>query len=242
MLALSGAYEKALAQLERIGPQSNAFIRLPLALYHFHRAEVFTHSEDFLRAEAELQLAEMVESRAEHVHIRKSLYFRAKGEFPAARSELELARQALGEAPALVLEQGVLELEDRSDLWSAKKHFKRVVALPDAPHFAGESCHGLANAYLSVVMLATGEAEEGLEKLTGAIERLRSAVLYVDTLRPILGRLLLERSMYYSTHREPTSAVIDLKLGLSLCTFGTHVRLGTRIKQELLDRHGVRVF
>ena len=242
LLGLAGAYEKALQQLERIGPQSSTLIRLPISLYHFHRAEVFTQSEDFQKAEAELILAELGQARPEQLRIKRSRYFRAKGDFLQAKVELDTAIELLGQTSILLLEQGWLELDERRDMWAAKRLFKRVLALPDAPHFAGDTCHCLAKALLSIAMLSTGEAEDGIEQLTKAIERFRGAVIYVDTLRPVLARLLLERALYFSTHKEPTNAVVDLKIGLSLCSYGTLNRLGDKIKLELLDRHSVRVY
>ncbi len=237
LLAVNGAYEKALELLELIGPTSSAFIKLPKSLYHLHRAEVFMHSSEFQIADQELQLAEHAGIAPEILYIMRSRYYRAQAELETAAEELQAGEAHVGATPLLRLEQGVLELERGTDRWKAKRAFEEVLELPDFPHFCGESCHVLARAYLSACQLKTGRAEEGLEGITKAIDRLRSAVMYVDTLRPVLADLMLTRSLYLATHREPGAAAIDLKIALAYCSFPRFAKRGDEIREELQWRH-----
>lgn len=237
LLAVNGAYEKALELLELIGPSSSAFIKLPNALYHLHRAEVFVHSSEFDKAEEELQLAEYAGIAPEILYIMRSRFYRAQGELETAAEELEAGTVHIGPTSLIKLEQGVLELERGSERWKAKQAFEEVLGMSDEPHFSGESCHVLAKAYLSACQLRTGEAEEGLEGISKAIDRLRSAVMYVDTLRPVLTDLMLSRSHYLATHREPGAAALDLKIALAYCSHPRFTKRGEEIREELQWRH-----
>ncbi len=242
LLGLCGSYKEALELLEKIGPQSRDLVRLPLTLYHLHRAEIFSQSDDFQKAEAELHLAELNNAPAMQLAIQNLRLLRAQKNHDDARDALEAAREKLGDSSVLLLEEGLSLLEQREDLWAAKRVFTEVLDRPEGPHFTGETCHTIARAYRSITMLWTGEAEEGVEEISKLIERLRSAVIYVDPLRPLLARLLLERGYYYATHRQPTSAVIDYKLGTSLCTYAPLIQLSEKLKEELEDRHEIKLY
>ena len=239
LLGLSGAYERAIMLLEKIGPASNRLIKLPLGIYHLQRAELFICSESFPQAETELTFAELAGASPEQIHIARSKFYRAKGNFLTASAELQAAEVRCGQTPALLLEQGVLLLEQRSDNWTAKQIFRKVMELPEAPMIAGESSYELGKAFWNVTRLSTGEAEDGLEDLYRSVDRLRSSVPYVDTLRPVLAQILLERAHYFATHREPTGAMIDLKVALTLCTYPTLMRRAEQVKEELRYRHNL---
>lgn len=242
LLGLCGSYKEALELLEKIGPQCRDLVHLPPSLYHLQRADIFTQSEDYEKAEAELHLAEFAGAPAMQLAVKRVRLLRAQGKADQAEHSLAAARSSLGDSPTLLLEEGLAMLEAREDLWAAKRVFDEVVKRPEAPHFAGETCHSLARAYRSITMLWTGEAEDGLTELSKYIERLRSAIIYVDALRPVLARLLLERGYYYSTHKQPTSAVIDYKLGSSLCRYAPLAALGEQIKEELFDRYEIKLY
>ena len=62
-------------------------------------------------------------------------------------------------------------------------------------------------------------------------------MLYVDTLRPILAFLMLERAYYLATHKEPRAAIVDMKLALTYCTFPPFITRGEDIREELAWRH-----
>ena len=242
LLSLCGSYAQALELLEKIGPQSRDLVSLPPTLYHLHRAEIFSQSSDYEKAAAELHLAELNDAPPLQLYVQRLRLLRAQEDSEQACQLLEQAREALGDSSVLLLEEGLTLLERREDLWAAKKLFTEVLERPEAPHFSGETCHTLAKAYKSITMLWTGQAEDGLEEISKFIERLRSAVIYVDPLRPILARLLLERGFYYATHKQPTSAVIDYKLGTSLCTYVPLLKLAATVKEELLDRHDIKLY
>ncbi|MCB0325025.1 MAG: hypothetical protein KDD69_15685 [Bdellovibrionales bacterium] len=241
LFQLAGAFEKALSTLEEIGPESRTFIPLPASRYHLQRAEVLSHAERFGEAERELHLAELAGAQGEELHIARSRHYRLKGDLAAATEELAAAKAVFGVSAPLRLEEGLLELGRRKDLWAAKRIFQEVMEMPDSPHFAGESTHHLAKAYWNATRLWTGEAEEGLDGISRAIDRLRSAILYVDTLRPVLSQLLLERSHYFATHKEPSAAVLDLKVAMAFCTYPLLASRGETIREELLWRHAVTV-
>jgi tetratricopeptide (TPR) repeat protein len=241
LLSLSGAYENALTLLEKISPSSNSLIPLPTDIYHLQKAEILTQAQNFDLAETELQLAALATAEPNRLKISTSRFLNAQGQIEAAIKELEQAQKVLGETSLLLLEQGFLML-DESKNWEAKKFFKKVLALPDMPHFAGETCHSIAQAFLNVTCLSTGEAEDGLDGLNQSIDRINYGILYVDSLRPILARLLLERAYYNARHKEPMSAVIDLKLGRTLCNYSSMTKICEKVQQELLDRHGLKVF
>ena len=238
-LALAGAYERALHTLERVGPNSSCFVPCPRPLYHMLRADIFTQAEAFASAERELQLAEQVGARADVRHVSKSRIFRGQGDYETALVELDDAVLHCGETPTILLEQGVLLLEQRQDMWRAKRLFQRVAGMDEATHFSGDSSTQLAQSYLEVSRLWTGEAEEGLEGLSRAIDRLRGIVLYVDTLRPVLAYLCAERSYYLATHREPQAACADLKLATALCTHPSLRKRAEQVIEELRWRHGI---
>lgn len=248
LLNLGGAYDKALELLDQIGPASNTLIRVPASIFHLFRAEVYMQCQDFANAEAELQMAEIAGAKGEQLYIAKSRFYRAQGDFQQAEQELEQAKKELeqrketrGKSPVVRLEEGFLLFEKKDEVWAAKKTFKEVMEMPEEPHFAGETTYQLARAYWNATRLRAGEAEEGLEGLNRCIERLRSAVYYVDTLRPVLAQLLMERSYYYATHKEPRAAVADLKVGLMFCTYPSIVNKTKEIKDELEWRHDLVV-
>ncbi len=239
LLSLAGAYEKALVLLEKIGPRGSAWIRMPQPLYHLHRAEMLTNAESFRQAESELQLAQLADVNHEQLALAKSRYQRMRFNFDEAKRELNHAIVLAGETPVLLMETALVLLEEGEDLWKAKSLFRKIMDMPDEPHFLGESTHQLAKAYWNVTRLRTGEAEEGLEELGRSVSRLRSAIVYVDTLRPVLAQILLERAHYYATHREPSAAVMDFRLALLLCSYPNLRSRAEKIKSELEYRYQV---
>lgn len=238
-LALAGAYEQALRTLERVGPNSNLLVPCPRPLYHMLRADIFTQAEAFASADRELQLAERAGAKADVRHVSKSRILRGQGDFETALVELDEAALRCGATPTILLEKGVLLLEQRQDLWGAKRLFEQVAGMDEAAHFSGDSSTQLARSYLEVSRLWTGEAEEGLEGLSRAIDRLRGIVVYVDTLRPVLAYLCAERSYYLATHKEPHAACADLKLATALCTHPSLRKRAEQVMEELRWRYGI---
>ncbi len=237
-LALAGAYEQALKTLERVGPNSTLLVPCPRPLYHMLRADIFTQAEAFASAERELQLAERAGAKAEVRKVSQSRILRGKGDYETALIELDDALLS-EESPTLLLEKGVLLLEQRQDMWRAKRLFQQVAEMEDSAHFSGDSSAQLARSYLEVSRLWTGEAEEGLEGLSRAIDRLRGIVVYVDTLRPVLAYLCAERSYYLATHKEPQAACADLRLATALCTHPSLRKRAAQVIEELRWRHGI---
>ena len=141
----------------------------------------------------------------------------------------------------LCLEEGLLLLEARKDLWSAKRMLKRASEMPEEIHISGERTSILAKAACGATRLWTGEAEDGLVELTMAINRLLPIAGSLDTVRPILAFLLLERSHYLATHKEPDAASRDLRVGLTLCSYPSILKKAAKIQDELSWRHGIPV-
>ena len=237
-LTLGGAFDKALKLLDTIAPDGKTLIPCPKSFYHLRRADIFTEAEKFQEAEAELDSAQRAGAKKEEILLTKIRLYRLKGDYELAQGHLEVAKNIMGSSSALVLEEGMLQYCRRETLWEAKRTFQKAMELPDLEHFSGESTRFLAEVYLYATFLWTGRAEEGLEGLGYNLGFVKTASSYLDSLRPIASFLYLERSHYYSTHREPRLAELDLEVALSLCSYPAHLRKAKLIKQELADRHG----
>ncbi len=241
-LSLVGAYESALLLLERIAPEKNLLVRCPRKLFHLLRAEILTQAETFRSAEAELLLAELAGAKGEQIAIARSKIIRLESEaesYERAASELKAAEERYGETAILSLERGLLLLEEHKDLWEAKRTFRKVCEMPDEVHYSGDTTTQLARASLEATRLWTGEAEEGLDGLNIAIERLRSLASYIDTLRPILALLHMERALYHVTHKEPELACYDLRMGLALCNTSVLRKKADNVQEELAWRYKI---
>jgi hypothetical protein len=243
-LSLAGAYEPALQLLERIAPERRALVRCPKPLFHLLRAEILAQSETYRSAERELMLAEQAGASGERIRITRSrllLLENAENAYANAHEEIRSARECYGDTAGLCLEDALLLLEEHRDLWEAKRILKRVCEMPDERHVTGEMTSQLAKAGLDAVRLWTGEAEEGLDGLNISIEYLRGTSLSVDTLRPFVALLHLERSLYLATHKEPELACFDLRMGLALCKHPNLRKKAEKIQDELAWRHPMTV-
>ncbi|MFN8391892.1 MAG: hypothetical protein U0136_16500 [Bdellovibrionota bacterium] len=244
-LSLAGAYEAALALLEKIAPERKLLVRCPATMFHLVRAEILAQAETFRSAERELELAEEAGAKGELISIMRSrLYLlenaeNAENAFSKAQETIQEAKEEFGDTSVLCLEEALLMLEQHSDLWEAKRALKRVCSMPDQLHYSGDTTSQIARAGLEATRLWTGEAEEGLNGLNVAIERLRSMALYLDTLRPILALLHLERSLYLATHKEPELAGFDLRMGLALCNYPHIRKKAMKVQEELAWRHKI---
>ncbi len=241
LLNLSGSHQEALDVLDEVGPHTEQRITLPQDLYHLQRAEIFASSNDFEKSFAELQLAEFAGADEFRIRLSRSNTYLEQNDFLQAQAEIQALIDIHGETPVLKLEQALLHFREREDLWKSKALLKEVLEMPDAAHFAGESSQQIARAYLNACRLFTGEAEEGLDGLNDCIDRLRSAILYVDSLRPIVSELLLERAFYQATHKEPQAAFLDHKVALSLCQKSSFLKRSEEIKEELAWRHEMEI-
>ena len=130
-------------------------------------------------------------------------------------------------------------LEERSDLRAARKLFDRVRRMPPELHPSGDNTRDLAEGYYAACQLWTGEAEEGLQRISHGIERLRGLVRRIDTLRPVLARLCAERSYYFATHREPHGALLDIRIASALCASPQLRGRYEAIREELEWRHQI---
>jgi hypothetical protein len=241
LLSLSGDNEKSLELLDSIAPSSDSYISLPESIYHLHKAELLSRCSDYLSALREFELAESAGADKEHLAISKSRLAREKDGKEHAQRILDELKEQIGETPGVLIEEGRQLLDTREDLWQAKEIFQRVLKMPNKPHFAGESSHQIALAYLAVCMLGTGQAEQGIQKLSDSISRFQSQTAFVDTLRPLLAELLSYRALYYATHKSPTEGVVDLKVALSLCSYPKLIERIEKAKQELVWRHGIEL-
>ncbi|HQH28998.1 MAG TPA: hypothetical protein PLP17_16515, partial [Oligoflexia bacterium] len=232
-----GAFEQALQTLEQIGPRSSTFVPLPQHIYHLYRAEVFVQARNFVKAENELNFAQNNEADSGRIAVLRSMIHRLKGEYAAAEQELESAISTTRQASVLFFEAAMLNFDLGNNPWEAKRMFREVLEKPEMPHYAGETTHQLAKAYWNACRLKTGEAEEGLEQLSWFIERFRSAVAYIDTLRPYLSRLLLERSAYFAGHGDPAAALVDLRTAIVFCAYPSVLDKAEVIKDELEWRY-----
>ena len=239
-LCLAGAYEAALSMLEKIAPERGALVRCPPAMFHLLRADILIQSETFRSAELELELAKAAGASGERLAIargRLHIGEAAESGYARAHEELQSAKAQFGESAVLCLEESLLRIEEHKDLWEAKRVLKRVAEMPDELHFAGDVTSQLAKASLQAARLWTGEAEEGLEELNMAIERLRSLASYADALRLELTTLQVERSLYLATHKEPELACFDLRMGLTLCNTPRMRKKAEKIEEELSWRY-----
>lgn len=216
---LAGMYDRALMVLESIGPSSKHFVRCPLDLYHFRRAEILMNKELFDDAERELSLAQQA-------GISKDLYLqtmahvlRAKGDFAGAFEKLTELEKVSGDSSLLALEKGLTIWTQGKNFWDAKKAFEETLTHLDRLHTSGESAHSIARAYIECARLKIGYAEEALPELSHWVERFRQTALYIETLRPIASLLMMERATYLVTHKEPALALRDLQQALDFCCF-----------------------
>ncbi len=242
-LALSGGWDEALQLLESISPTSGAKIFCPANVYHIRRAEILIEAGMTRIAERELQLAELAGTSPENLSVLKSrlLRFQTDDGLSRAQEELKSTATKTGETAMLCLEEGFMLLEARKDMWSAKRILKRASEMPEEIHLCGERTSLIARAGCAVARLWTGEAEDGLVELSHAINRLLPLAGSLDTVRPILAFLLLERSHYLATHREPEAAAKDLRVGLTLCSYPSILKKAALVREELSWRHGLSV-
>jgi hypothetical protein len=241
LLNLNGEHQDALDALDEVGPQTERRITLPQDLYHLQRAEIFTSQKDYDKAYAELQLAEFAGADEYRIRLVRSSTYSEQSDFVQAHAEIQALMDIHGETAVLKLEQALLHFRQREDLWMCKSLFKEILELPDAAHFAGESTRQIALAYYNACRLFTGEAEEGLIGISDSIDRFRSAILYVDSLRPVVSELLLERAYYQATHKEPQAAFLDHKVAMSLCKKSSFCQRSEEIKEELAWRHEMEI-
>lgn len=243
-LALRGEYERALRLLEFIAPERQLLVRCPATIFHLMRADIYTSSETFAAAENEILRAEKLGAKPDQVAVAKSRLYSALSStesYTLAIAELDKAEQQHGPSALLAVEKGLLHLESRQDLWMAKRTLKQAGEMEDQPHFSGDYTSNIARAGLEATKLWTGEAEEGLVGLTDCIDRLRSLALHVDTLRPLLSWLLLERSHYLATHSEPEAACLDLRMSMAICKSPRTEKRAVKIREELEWRYQIIV-
>lgn len=239
-LFLVGAYQKSLLQLEKVSPYNNTVFCCPIIYYHLLRAEILMLSEEFLLAEKEIKYAENHKAPKEQLLALRTKFFKSlspESSNISALKFLQSARETHGETAVICLEEGLLLLESHQDLWKAKKQFKKIAEeMNEETHYSGQKTKELALAGLAATKLWTGEAEDGLNNLNRAIDKLRANALYLDTLRPILALLYLERSHYFATHKEPTPACFDLRMALALCSHPNIRKKAIQIQEELSNR------
>lgn len=239
LLGLHEKSAKALELIDSVGPKSAAFIRIPPTLYHLQRAELLAQLQLTTEAMSELEQARTHGIKQERFLLQKLQILRSLSLEEQYQRVFNEFQEVFGQTPELLLEQIRAQVASREQLSQAKRLARRVIDLPENYHYLGESCHVLARAYEAVCMLWTGEAEDGLPQLTAQIERVRSSMLYIDTLRPIFAELLLERSLYLATHKQPTPAVYDYTLSRALCSSELHRPLSEHIRCELADRYAI---
>lgn len=236
-LDLVGAYERALIQLDSIGPSSKSFIRYPAASYHLTRGRVLLHAEQFADAARQFQFAERAGVEPQALALARTELFTAQGDLEGARGELALAKLQCGDCAIMKLEEGRILLQDRNSLREAKRILTEVQSMKPALHPDGDSTSLIAQAYSGVAQLWTGEAEEGLLALGDCISKLQTTASYLESIRPTLAQLYMERSYYLATHREPEGAVEDLKAGLALCSYPQVRARASDVKDEIRLRY-----
>ena len=240
-LALDGAYEKAINLLKTVSPQSTKLITCPARLYYLLSAEILTYAGKFEYAKEQLKMAKVSHAYPEHYFILLSNLYKNMDNVQAAEDELENAKSAIGSTPSIELEEGILIFENKQNPKDARRAFEKVLELTDCPHFSGETTRNIAQAYKEVTRLWTGEAEEGFEGLSDSIDRLSFKASFVETLKPLLAKLYLERAYYLVTHKELERTLEDLKAALSLCSFPAVLKRAEQIKHELKWRHNMGV-
>ncbi len=235
-LELLGQYLPALALLERISPNSNCPIPCPRPLYHFRRAQILSHAGCYAESAAELATAYHAGLSTVDYYVGRADILKNQGELVRARTELSLAEQLLGRNPILKLEDAIITYSERKHP-AARKKLEEVLALPSVPYTHGETTGAVALGYWEASRLWTGEAEEGLEGLSVAIVNLKIAADYIESLRPVVASLLLERAYYLVTHKEPIAALSDTNLALSLCQHPELKKRSEDVREEHASRY-----
>ena len=235
--SLNGGHSEALSLLESIGPLSTRFIPLPPSKYHLQRAELLLHQRDYSAALAELDRALDYGASSEEVCILRSRILRQQGNTDESIVQLDIAREEFGATPRLQLEEALIAFEEERDYRKAKRIFQEVVETAYDGSSTSEHSRQIAYGYWNACKLWTGHAEEGIEGLTDAIEQLRTTALFVETLRPVLAQLFVERGYYYATHREPEAAHIDISLAETICSHGKVQERSEEVKEELRWRY-----
>lgn len=239
-----GAYDLALKKIRSIAPHSGRLIPCPEDTYRLLRTKIFLHAGENDRAAAELELARKAGIPDEQYYCLKVCLASARTVEHTAEYTAELTtgdvineiREKVGDTPWLTLEHGLIELQQRN-MPAAKLAFRKAANARATMHYSGETTARLANAFLQVARLWTGDAEEGLDELDVAIARYRALAFHVETLRPYVATLVLERALYLATHREPLLAIADVRNALAFCAHPQHLNLATLIKEELEWRY-----
>jgi len=238
---VSGAYSKALDALDTIAPNSSALVKLAPESYHLLRSRILAHAEFTDRAQSEILIAASEGADGIDYFRQRIEIQRIKGDFAAAFTELEIAKQRLNQISTLALEEALLCLEQRNDLRKAKQLFQTVISAPSQPLVGEQTTVTMAGAFYAATMLWTGHAEEGLEALDDAIARVKVDACYCEDLAPHLSWLLLERAYYLVTHKEPEQSLSDYSIASQLCQYPTLSKLRSMIKDEFEWRYKIAV-
>jgi hypothetical protein len=239
--AQQGDYLQALRLLEQIGPRSAQLIRVPQIVYHTIRSRIFAFAERFSFAEAESLLAENCGITLVDAVCLRTEALRIMGDCERANLEILNAREIVGAHACLSIEEGLCQMFQRHDMQSAKRAFETALALPESVHITGVSSFLIADAFLQAAKLWTGYAESALPRLGTAIDDMGMQATFQEGARSILSLLLLERAYYYATHREPKLAKNDLKAGLELCKYPTHLQKSKGVEEELKWRYDLDI-
>lgn len=238
---IDGAYESALHVLEKIGPKSKTWIRFPMPKYHLERTRIFAHAERFVEAEEELELAKQAGLNDAEYRLARCIIHKAKDEVDKAVSELKELHNLIGTNPSLLAEEGILLMHQRRDYREARKLLTQALQDPKVYYLERGTLSLIITGYFEVTRLWTGEAEEGLDGLTQAIDQLQAISMYDREYRPYLACLLLERAYYLVTHRQPERGIRDTGLANSLCAY-PHIRRRTAdVSEELNHRYNIKL-
>lgn len=230
-------FSAALRALESISPYGAGLVACPAWLFHLRRAQIIGLGGNESHAWYELELARASGLDPQNFHLARSEILKQKSDLTEARAEVERGLQACANNAALALEHALLWIYERREWKEARKSLESVSDLPQVIHTSGDNTSHLARAFCQVTRLWTGEAEQGLEQLNSAISELSGAVRLVESIRPVLAQLVLERAYYYATHREPEQAATDVRLGLALCSLPRQAHLARLTAEELQCRH-----
>lgn len=230
---LEGDHEQALNTLELIKPNSSAYINCTPILYHLTKARFLGNVGRICEAEKELTMARICGAEQEEIYLVRSDILYGNGNFDGANCDLEHATSSLGETSRVLLLKALIALRSRSGAFEAKQMLNKVLSLPNTMHQSGASTHLLALSYLDICNLWTGRAEAGLDGLDLSIKQLLKLIPRLQSLKPIISFLLVERAYYHATHNNKKQAQKDLNQAIKLCRHKAIIRKAKLVESEI---------
>lgn len=237
-LSAAGCYNEALSTLNRLAAiPGNSLLRLPEDMYRIKRSELLSLLGEHEAARRELWMARGCGMSSLEYHLAVSCSYLHEQRLEDARAELGYAEDQLGALPEIELARGRLMLENRASLSEAKAAFRNALAKSALSGNTAATTDAATKGFFAVTQLWTGEAEQGIDGLNDAIAELKAATVFVDSIRPLVAALAMERAYYLATHQQPDAAIQDMNSALTLCSYPAIRKLAERVRDELQWRY-----